>query len=205
MYENRPLWDWVNDYYVDSRTDMKNDSPHTDAYFAIRAIGTNALPTLLHWVAIQQSPDTPWQVNLARRLPDAIAESGFVRRWMDYYLPPNYPYQVFLILGTNANGAVPELTRMMRDPRSPDHGFSAAFALANIEPEGFAPLAAAAKDPQAPCRREVIEALSGMVANKSASLRLLQELTHDPDPDVSAAARRALENAVPGQSQSVNP
>ncbi len=55
-YQGRTLTDWLDDYYIDSRESVEDDSPQTEAYFAIRAIGTNALPTPLRWVEHQPSP-----------------------------------------------------------------------------------------------------------------------------------------------------
>jgi hypothetical protein len=205
VYKNRTLTDWLNDYYVDTVINQKRVySTNTDAYFAIRAIGTNALPTLLHWIALGQSQRAPLWVKIYNKIPDRIAVSGFVRRWHDSHHYPCYMDQAFLILGTDANGAVPELTRMMRDPLAKDDGYCAAIALAYIEPAGFAPLAAAARDPQARCRQMAIRALSRMVVNKSATVRLMEQLSHDPDPKVSATAKSIL-LTVPVESQSGNP
>ncbi|MCX6924607.1 MAG: hypothetical protein NT154_15535, partial [Verrucomicrobia bacterium] len=49
-YQGRSFTDWLDEYYSDSRERTEDDTPKTEAYFAIRAIGTNALPTLLRWV-----------------------------------------------------------------------------------------------------------------------------------------------------------
>lgn len=56
--QGRSLHEWLDEYYADSRERMEDDTPQTEAYFAIRAIGTNALPTLLRWV--EQKP-SPWR------------------------------------------------------------------------------------------------------------------------------------------------
>jgi HEAT repeat protein len=157
FYHGRSLTAWLDDYYVDSRHTIENDSPQTEAYFAIRSIGTNALPTLLNWVE-HEAPEWAERVrSIAEKAPLAIANSRLVNRLTSYGRRPYFWQQAFAVLGWRANCAIPELTRIMN--KSPDEHArnSAAIALSLIRPAGLVPLKNASPDPHAKCQTTDME------------------------------------------------
>jgi hypothetical protein len=192
-YGGHTLSEWLDEYYADSREDINNDSPKTDAYYALRAIGTNALPTLLRWVAHEPSEPSQQLQKLVRKLPNSIYQSRFIQDFLLRDRRPNFWHLGFIILGPEANGAVPELTRLMRSPDAPNDGFNAALALAYIGPAGLAPLEAAAADPHARCRLKAIEALGDMGANALPAVPLLIQSLDSTNPEVSGMAASALQ------------
>jgi hypothetical protein len=193
FYQGHSLSGWLDDYYIDSRESLEDDQPQTEAYFAIRAIGTNALPTLLRWV--EHEPN-PWQERLrwfALKLPPPVADFGFVRRLAQSGQRPNNWPQAFGVLGSLANGAVPELTRIMRrEPAADDLGALPALALAYIGPAGLAPLMAAAADPRASCQNNAIYAVAGMGTNAIPAIPLLIQCLTNANLDATRAATAVL-------------
>lgn len=195
VYHGYSLTQWLDDYYVDSRSDINDDSPHTEAYFAIRAIGTNALPTLLDWVTHDPPAPNPRLAQFADHLPSAIADNRFVWKITHPEWRPNNWPQAFSVLGAQANGAVPELTRLMYAPDAPYDGLIAAGALASIGPAGLPSLEAAVLDPHARCRSAAIEMLDtiGCVgANSVAVLPVLNRMLTNSDVVVRTAAIKAF-------------
>jgi hypothetical protein len=192
-YGGYTLSEWLDEYYVVSRDDINNDSPKTEAYYALRAIGTNALPTLLRWVAHEPTEPSQQLQRLVRKLPNPIYQSRFIQDFLMRDRRPNFWHQGFLILGPQANGAVPELTRLMRSSKAQDDGFSAALALAYIGPAGLAPLEAAAADTHARCRISAISALGDMGANALPAVPLLIQSLDSTNPEVSGMAASALQ------------
>jgi len=196
-YQDHTLTEWLDEYYSDSREDLANDAPHTKAYVALRAIGTNALPTLLHWVAHAPARRHQRLTLLVSHLPRAVADNRLVQRLLEPGRRPYFWHQGFLVLGPEANGAVPELTQLMYAPNAQYNGFWAALALAYIGPAGLAPLQSAALDPHARCRLAAIQALGAMGANAKPALPALTQLLNDPAPDVRMAVTNALVEIAP--------
>lgn len=191
-YQGRSFTDWLDEYYSDSRERTEDDTPKTEAYFAIRAIGTNALPTLLRWVEQEPSPWGEQLRLLVGKLPAPVAKLGFLRNLSLRVRRPYFWHQAFLILGPDANPDVPQLTRLMREPAAKDKGFSAALALAYIGPAGLAPLQAAAADPGARCRLNAISALGEMGTNALPAIPLLMQCLTNANLDVARSATYAL-------------
>jgi HEAT repeats len=193
VYHGYSLTQWLDDYYADSRADINDDSPHTEAYFAIRAIGTNALPTLLDWLAHKPAEPNPRLAAIAQHLPDSIADNRFVWKFTHPEWRPNNWEQAFMVLGDDPDiGVVHELTRLMQAPDAPDDGSSATLALSYMVPAGLPPLAAAALDPHARCRLNAINALGEMWTGTPAVVPVLKQLLDNPDEQVRTAATNAL-------------
>jgi hypothetical protein len=175
----------LGDYYHDSRESLEDDQPRTEAYFALRAIGTNALPTLLHWVAHEPSW---WQEKLrvlGGKLPVPDHASGFVYQLrMAGYRPDNW-VQAFGVLGSDANSAVTELTRLLRrEPAADDLGALPALALAYIGPAGLPPLLAAARNPNASRQINAILSFKDMGTNALPAIPLLIQCLTSTNVDV---------------------
>ena len=191
-YQGRTLTDWLDDYYYDSRERIEDDSPQTEAYLAIRAIGTNALPTLLRWVEHEPSPLGERLRSVAASLPSSLANLGFVQKLEQWgRRPDNWP-QAFQVLGAEANSAVPELTRLLHAPAVENDGLLPTLALAYIGPAGLPPLLAAVADPNAACRINAISAVGDMGTNAFPAIPLLIQSLSDRNLHVARAATRVL-------------
>lgn len=192
-YQGRTLTEWLDDYYFDSRKRIEVDLPQTEAYFALSAIGTNALPTLLRWVEHEPSPWGERLRSFAASLPPPLANLSFVRTLAQSGHRPFAWVQAFQVLGLDANGAVPELTRLLRrEPAAEDLGALPALALAYIGPAGLPPLLAAAADSHASCRINAILSFSDMGTNALPAIPLLIQCLTSTNLEVAKAATYVL-------------
>ena len=194
-YAGRTLSEWLDDYYMDCNGGGRSlDFTNSPAYFALRTIGTNALPPLLHWIANEPAnPNTPL-MSVADHLPRAIADS----RFGDYLRnPDSHPFRIeiaFTVLGPDASPAVPELTRIFLDPQSNDYASDeAAFALSEIGLAGLPPLLAGITDPHRRTRLQAICHLGFMGTNVSVAVPAIIQHLADPDPEISQQAASALD------------
>lgn len=191
-YKGLALSQWLDDYYIDTRESLTNDSPRSPAYFALRAIGTNMLPTLLYWVEHDPPTEHPQRVALLNHLPRVLAQ----QRWAIHFaFPERRPYfwhLGFIVLGQDASNAVPALTQLMHENRTTFESSSAAYALACIGPPGFDALRAAAMDPRATCRLAAIDALGEGGTNLVNPRPVLTALLNEPNADVRLHATHAL-------------
>jgi hypothetical protein len=186
IYQGDTLAEWLDDYEA--------YPTHDRSYQAIRAIGTNALPSLLRWTAHEPS-DLSCQLNeWVSNLPPTISEARLVRHLAILDRRPGFVPRGFELLGYDALRAVPELDRLMHAPDAPRDGYQAATALAWIGPAGLRPLMAAAGDPKAGCRVSAITALGYMVRTDARpALPLLRSLLTNADENIRTAATNSIE------------
>jgi hypothetical protein len=122
-YNGRPLSQWLGDMRLSAPT-----TGHEPYEEAIRAMGTNAIPTLLKWISYKPSPS------------DHSSQSGeTVPPWRpNYNLNPEQraarAQYAFESLGAVARPAIPELTRLARTSSDPGLGDCCATVLAFIGP-----------------------------------------------------------------------
>lgn len=105
-YEGKSLQEWFDlfqPHHSEEDPDVK----------AIIAIGSEAVPFLLHELCVSESP---W-AERSRRLQCKL---GLVRRPYSTASSRNYrAYNCLLLLGTNADSALPELIKVARDEAHP--------------------------------------------------------------------------------------
>lgn len=125
-YNGRPLSEWLGDIRLELR--ISGPEPYQQA---IRAIGTNSIPTLLKWISYersgsQQSSQTGEPVEHPRPKhnlnPEALAERTLY---------------AFRALGAVARPAIPELTRLARASSDPERAQRCTASLADIGPEAI--------------------------------------------------------------------
>ncbi len=127
-YNGRLLSQWLGDVVLNARS--TGPEPYGEA---IRAMGTNAIPTLLKWISYerpisQQSADAPAtdvHLGAVRNRPLTPAERA--------ERSPN----AFGSLGTTARPAIPELTRLARASSDPERAHRCAGALGCIGREAI--------------------------------------------------------------------
>lgn len=97
-----------------------NQTESAPAVDAIRHIGTNALPFLVRW--IQYEPG--WRDSVGRTIlkwPVIRSRHDVARLiWNMTQLRANAAVDGFRILGSQANPALPELQRMVENPKAPE-------------------------------------------------------------------------------------
>jgi hypothetical protein len=132
-YEGRTLTQWLDKYAMDTlRIGTPNlDAPqHADSIRAIRAIGTNGIPTLLQLLESQD-------------LAGSKGVESFVQRtgWKTFHLSHaadrHWRARLgFFVLGTNANSAAPALRGLLIT--SPiESAWDIGSSLRSVEPPGW--------------------------------------------------------------------
>jgi len=127
-YKGRLLSQWVGDMPLNEP--MTGHQPYLDA---VRAIGTNAIPTLLKWISYERP--------LSQQSEDGPATSVLIYPVRDR--PPN-PAELavrsphaFEVLGAIARPALPELTRLARTSSDPERAGRCAISLSYIGREAI--------------------------------------------------------------------
>jgi len=107
VYQGRKLSRWLRIYVANSLPG--DEQKRADAKEAIRQIGTNALPCLVHWLAYEPPRwNTP-----AMRLAQRGKLRWLFRKPLDQQTGPRFYGQIgFEILGPGAGAAVPDLKRI---------------------------------------------------------------------------------------------
>ncbi|HWQ92164.1 MAG TPA: hypothetical protein VN673_10870, partial [Clostridia bacterium] len=195
-FEGRPLSAWLAIHREHVYT---QDSPDFEkAQEAVQAIGTNAVPFLLKW--IRQEPPS-WQRSARARLPRWIGESDLASFFIDG--PGSDRASAadlgFGILGSNAVSAIPELTGMLSDPKTPRTAKRAASAMSSLGYPGFRQLTAVLADTNHPNRGTIpwCLRLAAYSVGTNACVPPLVAALNDPDSSVRASAGRVLGNIAP--------
>jgi HEAT repeat protein len=168
-----------------------------EATDAIHHIGTNALPCLLKWINYEPRPGQHRLETLVDHLPAKIQDNSFLQsllRNRDQEQAETASV-VFSILGPEAHGAVPALTRLMLRTNRPVACYCAMEALSSLGPDALPPLLDVINSPRFPHRRPAIEAVGFMHymgTNASPAVPVLAGCIKDSDPAVAETAAAAL-------------
>ncbi len=191
-YNGRLLSDWLADQYASSGVTVVGapDPPRE----AIRAMGTNAIPTLLKWISYEWSPS-----EQSRETGEAAP------RWHRHTLSTEERADStpggFAALGAVARPAIPELTRLARTSSRPKRAERCAVALTGIGPEAIPSLLSLATNGPPWTRYWAVYALE-YFARKPEGVQIVPVLIKclsDTNTDFSVAgpAQRALIAVAP--------
>jgi len=141
-YGGKKLSEWVMDYGKYSTgysARMASSSPPQDADEAMRHIGTIAIPHLLKW--LRYEPPT-WRKDLANqlfRLAPTRGRDALIERIIRPTLEPdnqeiraNGASIALERLGSEADGAIPSLARLVNDTKAPASAWRAADLLMEL-------------------------------------------------------------------------
>ena len=165
-----------------------------EAAEALRHIGTNALPYLLKWIRYE----TPsWKVKLYDGVKPILVNIGSAWQLNDEaeLVLADGAARAIRRLGSEAEGAIPDLTRLMREPKANASAVRAMYALAGIGKAGLPPLMAVLSDKRARFRGEAAESIGFMGPKDARTIVLLLERANDghEDKEVASKAHIALE------------
>jgi len=183
-FNGRPLRSWVDELGSNDAQDRSN------ATEAIRHIGTNGLPCLLEWIRYEP-PD--WKLQLHRaagRLPNGL-EADWMKQDQDA-LRLFAAAEAIAKLGPEAKTAVPELTRLMTDPKAGFSAIWATYSLAHLGPEGLHPLMTVLTNHQMPIHKEVLINMPFLGTNARPAVPLLIQCLNDKDEFAAHLAALAL-------------
>jgi len=205
-YKGRTLTQWI---VLHDRATGR-ESVHKSAYDpsmlreadeAVQHIGTNALPWLIKW--IQSVPtDSRWRrrvTHVLERLPGDLWDREPIDSWLNdpEWMRLDVAYWGFHMLGTNANAAVPELTRLANDRSLPQISRSSAMgALTTIGEAGVPTLLAILSDSTHPDRSDAAAAITHarLGTNAGFAVHLLARCVADPDTATATRAAGSLGN-----------
>lgn len=189
-YQGRPLSFWANQLVYTT-----NNLPYTTtlsdaAAGAVREIGTNALPPLLHWMSYRENTT---RFKVAQWLADKKAPVAVVSLLLPNSSPRGRAILCFQALGPDAKAAVPALARMLQEP---EDARSAVRALCAIGKPGAAALRETLPTIPDPILRANIfnELFYGVSPEMQIELAplLAQSLKEDSSYAVSMSAARIL-------------
>jgi len=135
-YEGRKLSEWVSNlspksYYYSTRVETKSRSQVAkEAERAIRGMGTNAVPYLVRWIRYERPA---WKEKTYQFLRKVLGKPSIGVRDDSEMIRAEGCVVGFRALGSEAAGAIEELSQIMNDPKSPQKAAAgAAFALAAL-------------------------------------------------------------------------
>ena len=171
--------------------------PDTECVRAVRAIGTNAVPTLLAWLSYERSPAKRKLVTwLARRL----GRSGRIPRWVVPEFGRNRLAAVgFAILGERSVSALPALANIATRTNR-EAALMAVFAMGKAGPAAVPFLETVLTNHAAMPRTTAAFMLGGLGTNAMPAVPTLLQCMSDPDELVAAAALWAMGAAMQHQS-----
>jgi HEAT repeat protein len=201
-YQGRTLSEW-HALWTKSveHNDPQSQAQTAQAAHAIRAIGTNALPTLLRLLNQQRSPIRDKLEDFVDKLPDSVSENTFVQHLLEEKQGLE-PTSTFFILGPLASPAVPQLAALLRATNTDaDVCRAAAYCLAAIGEDGLPPLLDALKHPDLPACYYVAELLNtrplhadnfNLGTNVDQAVPLLANTAMSINPELARASIQAL-------------
>jgi hypothetical protein len=188
-YNGKPLSEWLL-VLEEGHTLSGEQVEASDAQETVRQIGTNGIPTLIDLLNV-------YDERSAKKVLSKLHNKELTA-WFKYEENPfsaaedlrKLALDGFSILGTNAECAVPQITKVYSD--------ETARALLAVGPKGFSALTNALNDPTAGIRDIVIQALGkGDGGDPEVVKQLLVNALKDPDTLVRLHAADFLRDKAP--------
>jgi hypothetical protein len=201
-YQGRSLSKWLS---ADDQADA-GTAPAKEAAAAIRQIGTNALPYLLECVRYE-TPKTgirPAVANLLRLMPRALRSRALTSWALDERgaSRARSGIMAFAILREDqARPAIPELARLLSDPRSTNISRSIIVALAFAGEDAIPALSAYLATTNAVYRLDLVHACGAAAMFRTNMVPPLVEWLGHADPEARAAVAFQLGFLVPFTTQ----
>ena len=183
-YQGRSLSQWLE---VWSNTD-KADPTNQMVREAMDAIGAKAIPSLLAWLSCEETP-------LKKKVNDIAIRIGEPFGWGPMFSDNRQMCaQVgFLHLGPQGRTAIPELVRLLNNPRATQTANAAAYALACVGTEGtIPPLLSVLTNPQHPAHSLAPMRISLMGTNALPLIPALVQCLQETNAETAAFAATTL-------------
>jgi len=187
-YGGRRLSEWLEDYdptVYDSLTAVRR----SEVKDAIQHIGTNALPCLLNWIRYDKPP---WRAGLDRVVMSVLGNRLSWLRQDNNFIRARRATAAFRALGSQAQGAIPELDQLLNDAKTPLRAGRAAMALAYIGGEALPRLIAALTNQPPPVLYYVCMPISQIGTNARPALPTLVHLLANTNDSTASQAANTL-------------
>ena len=192
VYNDHSLYHWL-DIAIKTNTPLAAPEDVVVAYRAVIHIVTNGIPWLL--MQLKRSPN-PWEYKLGERIsnlgsPWNVRISNLVLGDASYV--SGLAVFGFEILGTNALFAIPELSRIANNTRSPGASQAASIALSHVGNDAIPILLSMMTNRNHPQRGLAARLVVDVTPRPDdTTLAAIRRLASDPDPSVAQSARQAL-------------
>jgi hypothetical protein len=178
-YKGRTLTEWTRDIDPHLAVMVGHEPPE---WTAINRMGTNAIPTLLRWMA-EKDPPEPKKPNLAPCYTLVRSERAEL---------------AFHILGETARPAIPELTRLALTLRDPEHVDTCINALAYIGPASLPSFIKILTNGTYRARFSALEWIEAVDADKTPAMPAMIKCLTGKHEDLGFRAAQTLnESAIP--------
>jgi HEAT repeat protein len=178
-YKGRKLTEWTRDIDPHVAVALGYEPPE---WIAITCMGTNAIPTLLRWMA-EKDPPEPQKPNLAPCYTIVRSERAKL---------------AFHILGETARPAIPELTRLALTTRDPERADRCIDALAYIGPTSLPSFIQIMTNGSYRAQFSAVESLPAVGADYTPAMpALIKCLTGKHEDLGSRAAQTLTESSIP--------
>lgn len=180
-YKGRALTTWLQQY---SDASMDETQRLAEARSAVLAIGTRkALPKILKLAETQDDPVSAWTTAKTEEFRISFFH------WRSTIDSQLMGFGGFEILGTNAGPAVPELTRLLEDPK---RAFTAVRCLINIEKPAEKALCQCLTNPNPDVRRLSLLGLAAATDDVEVYLTRVKGVLNDSNALVRFTAVQAI-------------
>ena len=191
-YQGRPLSYWLRALACDPKARPAADAAiyEEEVKRAVRAIGTNAIPTLMTWLTCEPSPTgtrfATWLLKLRQR---PLGRFIPLRPLSEFYFPKcDLAISGFTMLGEEAQPAMPGLAKLASDPQKKDAAFRAVKVLGAIGPPALPYLRDVLTNRAAATRVAAAWLIAELGADAAAADPTLLQCVTDPDEYVATAA-----------------
>jgi hypothetical protein len=181
-YQGRTLSEWIDQTRQDG---VENEIE--EARIAIRAIGTNAIPTILKWISYEPSASRDRIAALVERLSPKLATRFIVHTERR----ASRAQDVFYILGPELRSAIPELTQFARTSSNENRAGRCTIALVCTGPEALPSVLTLVTNSSPNRRRWVLYRLVNF-QNTEVGVPLLIQYLDDNDPWIAEMAMQIL-------------
>jgi len=184
-YEGRLLSFWLEnpDNFIPEGFD-----PSAAGVQAVRAIGTNAIPTLLQWISYEPSPLRQKLRNLLQNLPGPLKPRNGQIEW----LRATDAGIAFAILGSQAHAAVPELVHLALTSSDTNRAQRCIDSLFHIGPAALPGVFTIVTNTHAKKRLFAISRIHDLGTNAVSAVPVLLKCLEDNDDEVVQAAAATL-------------
>jgi len=183
FYRGRSLEFWIGGQFVPAAAG--------EAAEAIHQMGTNAIPYLLRWIRYE----TPaWKLRLWKTLNPFLSKHKIDWQPADLnaLARADGAARALIRLGPAAEGAIPELTRLIEDPRANESAIRAMFVLGCLGDAGLPPLIGVLKNQQARFRAEAAESIGFTGTKRAAPIVALLACTSGRRKDETVAPKACI-------------
>lgn len=174
-YQGRKLTDWLMDYHISTyKGNQRNAAPAEEA---LRAIGTNAIPTLVNMLFPEERTWSLARLFAAAKVPLDLVEDDLARA--SYY---PIALEGFRLFGASASNALPLLLPKLGDSRS---AYQVTEAIALIGEPAIRPVTELLVSTNADARRNSVHVLFALTRHE---LTTVSNLLSHPDPVIRGEA-----------------